>query len=231
MQQENRKQIADFYDQYSDQQKKIWVNIRHRSIMQRLQKNGLDTTSNVLEIGCGVGTLTSLLVKKAGKVLAIDISPTSIELAKKNLCNRSNIQFLVSDMSDFTSTEKFDLIVLPDVLEHIPIEQHAALFATLKRVLASHGKICIHIPDPYALEWIRKHTPELMQIIDQSLYTDQLLDAIYPHQLTLHKLERYCLQKELPDYQWIELIHRPEYIDFNKKEYKKAVIDEIKSRL
>lgn len=231
MQHENRKQIADFYDQYSDQQKKIWVNIRHRSIMQRLQKNGLSGASNVLEIGCGVGTLTSLLVKKAGQVLAVDISPASIEMAQKNLGNRSNIRFLVSDMSDFSATEKFDLIVLPDVLEHIPVEQHQALFGKLKNVLAPQGKICIHIPDPYALEWIRKHTPELMQIIDQSLYTDQLLGAIYPHQLTLHKLERYCLQKELPDYQWIELIHRPEYVDFNKKEYRKAVIDEIKSRL
>ena len=231
MQHENRKQIADFYDQYSDQQKKIWVNIRHRSIMQRLQKNGLNGSSNVLEIGCGVGTLTSLLVKKAGQVLAVDISPASIEMAKKNLGNHSNIRFLVSDMSDFSTTEKFDLIVLPDVLEHIPVEQHHALFGKLKNVLSPKGKICIHIPDPYALEWIRKHTPELMQIIDQSLYTDQLLGSIYPHQLTLHKLERYCLQKELPDYQWIELIHRPVYIDFNKKEYRKAVIDEIKSRL
>jgi len=231
MQKIDSKQVAEFYDQYSSQQGKIGVNIRHRSILKRLVKLGLSKNSSILEIGCGIGTLTSLLVKNAGSVLAVDISPTSIEIAKKNLASSGNISFKVSDMSDFDVNQQFDFIMLPDVMEHIPIEQHKDIFGKLKNVLAENGKICIHIPDPYALEYIRKNTPELLQIIDQSLYSGDFIQNIYAHELALHKLERYCLQRTLPDYQWIEVVHRPHYTSFEKKQYSKAAIDEIKSRL
>lgn len=231
MSQKSQKEIAEFYDEYSNQQSRIGVNIRHRMIMKRLKSCGMTNQSSVLEIGCGIGTLTSLLVKKAGTLLAVDISPSSIEIARKNLGHYSNISFLVSDMSNFDTSKKYDFIILPDVLEHIPYEQHAALFKTFKAVLAENGKICIHIPDPYALEWIRANQPELLQIIDQSIYSNLLTDAIYQADLALHKLERYCLQKTQPDYQWIEVIHRPIYKNFEKKKYVIAAMDEVKSKL
>ncbi|MEZ4800592.1 MAG: class I SAM-dependent methyltransferase [Flavobacteriales bacterium] len=227
----NRKQISEFYDEYSTQQKKIGVNIRHRTIIKNLVKAGLDNSSNVLEIGCGIGTLTSLLVKKCGQLLAVDISPSSIEMAKKNLGKHHNLSFLVSDMSDFPATEKFDFIVLPDVLEHIPVEQHNNLFLQISKNLKPDGRVCIHIPDPYALEWIRNNKPELLQIIDQSLYTDIIIPSIYKNNLAIDKLVRYQLQATLPDYQWIELIHRPVYTNLDKKTYSNAALDEIKSRL
>lgn len=58
--------------------------------------------SNVLEIGCGIGTVTGLIGKVVtkGKVIAVDISVQSIGVARKNNKGKSNIQFLVSDMSD-----------------------------------------------------------------------------------------------------------------------------------
>lgn len=227
----DRKQISEFYDGYAAQQNKIGVNIRHRTIIKNLVKAGLDNSSNVLEIGCGIGTLTSLLVKKSGQLLAVDISPSSIEMAKKNLGQYHNISFLVSDMSDFLATQKFDFIVLPDVLEHIPVEQHENLFHQISKNLKPNGRVCINIPDPYALEWIRNNKPELLQIIDQSLYTDILTPAIYKNNLVIDKLVRYQLQATLPDYQWIELIHRPVYSHLNKKTYSNAALDEIKSRL
>ena len=66
--------------------------------------------------------------------------------------------------------------------------------------------------------------------MEMPLYSD-FIQNIYAHELALHKLERYCLQRTLPDYQWIEVIHRPHYTTFEKKQYSKAAIDEIKSRL
>ena len=59
----------------------------------------------------------------------------------------------VSDMSDFISKEKFDIIVLADVLEHIPIEYHDKLLGALNSVLEKNGFIFIHIPEPKALKW------------------------------------------------------------------------------
>lgn len=231
MSQLTSQEIAKFYDTYSKQQKSIGVNIRHRTIIKKMVKAGFSSESRVLEIGCGIGTLTSLLVKKAKHVLAVDISPESIEIARKKLSTASNLSLLVSDMSDFDKDERFDFIVLPDVLEHIPVEQHERLFSHIQKHLKPGGRVCIHIPDPYALEWMRSNKPELLQIIDQSLYTDLLIPSFYKNNLILDKLERYTLQNKLPDYQWLELIHRPVYQDFTKKKYAEAAIDEIKSRL
>lgn len=227
---QSREKIAEFYDSYAQSQKRTGINIRHRMIIKKLKSAGLQQNSVVLEIGCGIGTLTSLLVKNCKHLTAVDISPESIQQAKLSLSKHTNIRFEVTDMSDFQTPQKFDFIVLPDVLEHIPIEQHPMLFERMKSLLNENGKICIHIPDPYALEYIRKNSPELLQIIDQSIYTDILVKNIYDNNLTLEKLERYCLQKELPDYQWIEIVHRPSYSKFNKKQYSKAVIDELKVR-
>ncbi|MFY7707906.1 MAG: SAM-dependent methyltransferase [Flavobacteriales bacterium] len=227
---ESREKIAEFYDSYAQNQKRTGINIRHRMIIKRLKSAGLSAQSTVLEIGCGIGTLTSLLVRQCKHLTAADISPESIAQAKATLDKHDNIAFVVTDMSDFQEDRKYDFIVLPDVLEHIPLEQHPMLFSKMKQLLHENGKICIHVPDPYALEYIRQQTPELLQIIDQSIYSDILVKNIYDNSLTLHRLERYTLQKELPDYQWIEIIHRPHYTQFNKKKYSTAVVDELKAR-
>jgi len=227
----SRQEISGFYDTYANQQSETGVNIRHRTIMKRLKGLGLSSHSSVLEIGCGIGTLTGLLAAKAGKVLAVDISPESIARAKQRLGKYSNLSLLVSDMSDFSTTEKFDFVVLPDVLEHIPVEQHASLFKTIATVLKDDGRVCIHIPDPYYLEWVRAHRPELLQIIDQSLYADLLIPAFYSAGLVLQKLERYALSMDSEDYEWIELIKRPAKKTYKKKEYLQAALDEAKARL
>lgn len=227
----SRQEISGFYDKYATQQTEIGVNIRHRTIIKRLKGLGLNNQSNVLEIGCGIGTLTGLLAAKAGKVLAVDISPESIQRAKQRLGKYSNLTLMVSDMSDFSSNEKFDFVVLPDVLEHIPVEQHAALFKTIAEVLNKEGKVCINIPDPYCLDWARIAMPEALQIIDQSLYTDLLVSTIYPAGLVIHRLERYALQFETEDYEWIELIHRPNQKEYKKKKYLEAAVGEIISRV
>lgn len=225
-----KEKIAEYYDSYATQQVKTGVNIRHRTIIKNLIKAGLKKDMHVLEIGCGIGTLTGLLAKACKSLHAVDISAESIAVAKQRLKHHENITFGVTDMQTNKPVGEFDFIVLPDVLEHIPVEQHPALFASMASLLKSTGKICIHIPDPYALEYIRKHKAELLQIIDQSLYSDLLVPNIYAANLILHKLERYHLQASLPDYQWIEIIHRPTYSHFDNKPYQHRVMDELKAR-
>lgn len=227
----NEKEVAEFYNQYADSQKRTGVNIRHRHILKKLTSLGLNAQSKVMEIGCGIGTLTSLLAAKSEHITAIDISPSSIEMASSRLSKHKTIRWMVSDMKGLNLSQKFDFIVLPDVLEHIPLEAHENLFEVIKMHLSEHGQVCIHIPDPYALEWIRENQPHLLQIIDQSLYTNLLIENIYQSGLIIHRLERYTLQKTQPDYQWIELRHRPKYTSLDNKKYHNRFIDEVKSRL
>lgn len=79
----NTEKTKEYYNEYSTRQKKIGVNERHHSILKKLKKTGLKPSDSVLEIGCGIGTFTGLLSKyiNKGNVLAVDLSPKSIEIA------------------------------------------------------------------------------------------------------------------------------------------------------
>ncbi len=197
--------VAGYYDNFSKNQLETGINIRHYSILTKLKQAGLKKNHSVLEIGCGIGTLTGLVghYLSQGKLHALDISPESIQIAQKRCSSLKHITFGVSDMSDFESTEKFDFIIFPDVLEHIPVEQHANIFARVSKTLKPEGKIAVHIPDPLQLELIRTTQPKSLQIIDQSLFLSDFAKSTSQCNLVLDHYERYCLYSENPDYNWI----------------------------
>jgi len=198
----SKEQVEDFYNNFKDHQKKLGINIRHRSILKNLKKAGLKSTMNVLEIGCGIGTVSSLILQviTKGRFVGVDISPDSIVQARKLNSARKNAEFVVSDMSDFTHSLKFDMVVLPDVLEHIPVEQHARLFSVLKTHTHSDSLVLINIPEPNCLNWARQHHPDKLQIIDQSLSMQDLLNNVYPNDFELVSLQPYALQFTEADY-------------------------------
>jgi trans-aconitate 2-methyltransferase len=199
---ETSEQIGKWYDGFAGRQVKTSVNLRHYKIMEFLASTGLSRNDRVLEIGCGIGTLTGLLARyiRRGEIVAVDISPESIEIARKRLSHASNVRFMVSDMTDFNHTEVFDFIILPDVLEHIPVDQHRRLFQTLADHMHDNSVILIHIPHPRALDYIRATSPGQMQIIDQSLEADTLLGDAYATGLTLISYYSYSLFDREHDY-------------------------------
>ncbi len=224
--------ISDWYDEFVSHQQQTGINIRHRTILRDAKRAGLRNGMQVLEIGCGIGTLTTLLAKAnpAGNVLAVDISPKSIELARRNLASRKHVRFLVSDMSNFKVNERFDMAVLPDVIEHIPVEQHPALFATIAAHLTADGRVLINVPNAQLLEYLHKHSPQTLQVIDQPIHLDQLLQVAYGKGLVLEKMHGYGLQYNLPEY--TSLVFRRSYTltELPAKSKIRRVLDELQSR-
>jgi uncharacterized protein (DUF2249 family) len=68
--------------------------------------------------------------------------------------------------------------VFPDVLEHIPVEQHANIFETVSKLTTPDAVILINIPEPNYLNWVRENDPKKLQIIDQSLSMQDLLNNV-----------------------------------------------------
>lgn len=204
---ETSEQIGKWYDGFAGRQVRTSVNLRHYKIMEFLASAGLSGNDRVLEIGCGIGTLTGLLARylRKGEIVAVDISPESVEIARKRLSHASNVRFMVSDMTEFNHTEVFDFIILPDVLEHIPLDQHRRLFRTLADHMHDNSVIVIHIPHPRALDYIRATDPGQMQIIDQSLEADTLLGDAYDSGLTLISYNSYSLFDREHDYAVVSL--------------------------
>lgn len=203
----DRGKVSDWYDGFTDHQSKLGINLRHRTILRNAKSAGLRNGMRVLEIGCGIGTVTSLLAEynTMGTVLAVDISPKSIGIARQNLIHRKNVHFLVSDMSDFVSDDRFDLVVLPDVIEHIPVEQHPRLFATIAKHMAPDGRVLINVPCAQLLEYLHVHDPKVLQVIDQPVHADQLMRTVYDAGLALVSFTSYGLQFEHAEYHSIVL--------------------------
>jgi cyclopropane fatty-acyl-phospholipid synthase-like methyltransferase len=202
---EGKEKVVSFYDQFAERQAKTGINSRHLSILDKVKQAGLQANHRILEVGCGIGTVSHLLATQVpnGKVLAVDISPESIEKAKVLWKDQKNLNFEVSDMSDFDKKgETFDFFVFPDVLEHIPVDQHFRLFQNIQMHSHADSVIFIHIPAPRYLQWMIDNEPEKLQVIDQPLDSGDLIKNITANGFYLEKMETYGLFFEEKDYQY-----------------------------
>lgn len=195
-------EVKEYYDTFKEHQKKLGINIRHRTIFKNLKNAGLKANSNVLEIGCGIGTVSHLILKyiTEGSFVGLDISSESIKMAQQFNAFHKKAEFLVNDMSNFTHKTKFDFVVFPDVLEHIPVEQHANIFKTISELTTPNAVVIINIPEPNYLNWVRANEPSRLQIIDQSLSMQDLLNNCYPYGFKVYSIMPYALHYHENDY-------------------------------
>jgi ubiquinone/menaquinone biosynthesis C-methylase UbiE len=77
-----------------------------------------------LDVGCGTGAFSRLLAERSDRVVALDLSPHMIEIAKERSKLYSNIEFQVGDAtrSEFP-VGGFDCIASIATLHHLPIEE------------------------------------------------------------------------------------------------------------
>lgn len=195
--------VKGYYDEYAGRQAAVGVNKRHRAILEWALKFGMHPDHSVLELGCGVGTLTGLLAGElgsGGSVTAIDLSPVSIESARQRLSGFDNVDLLAADVLETNLEGGFDVVVLPDVIEHIPLESHRALFGRVSSWVKPGGFVLLHYPSPHYQEWNRKHHPDRLQIIDQTVHVDILSSNTYPNGLYIDHLTTYSIWMREGDY-------------------------------
>jgi len=80
--------------------------------------SNISTTDAVLDIGCGKGALAYDAAGKAKSVVGIDIDAKNIAKAKAKY-DRLNIKYIIGDATKDLDGEKFDVVILSNVLEHI----------------------------------------------------------------------------------------------------------------
>lgn len=173
-----KNKVSAFYDEYIKNQIAQSYNERHKYLYNSMLERGLKTDSNVLELGCGIGVITSLINKtvKKGKIVSVDISEDSINHSKKHNVSE-NIELIVSDLALFEyKPQIFQYIVLFDILEHVPQEHHESIFKKIYNHMDSKSKLIIHIPTKEIIKYSEINCPELMQIIDQPLCESELIN-------------------------------------------------------
>lgn len=160
-----------------------------------------------------------LRVARKAEITALDISPKNIEIARVKLKSR-RANFLVADASEnLTLNEKFDFIILADVIEHIPVKRYHLLFSNLNRLSNSNTKIFINIPHPSLIKYSRETNPESLQIVDQSIYSTTLYAHLSSYKFIIDEKKDYSIFSKTPDYSyyWISPLPESINVNYNKK--------------
>jgi demethylmenaquinone methyltransferase/2-methoxy-6-polyprenyl-1,4-benzoquinol methylase len=99
----------------------------------------------VLEIACGTGNWTEVLAKRAASVVAVDISPAVLKIAKRKLSGCDNVIFIQGDAYNLDCIgDSFDILFSADWWSHIPKEfLPTYLDSSMKKLLPGSSAITI----------------------------------------------------------------------------------------
>ena len=106
--------------------------------------NDLNPKVSLLDFGCGLGSTLSAGEKLGWDVMGIEMSRFCIDY-----CNESGFNVL-SDLSKIPLDQKFDIITLFDVIEHVP--NPLDIFNALRARLNTNGVLIITCPNWNSLE-------------------------------------------------------------------------------
>lgn len=107
----------------------------------------------ILEVGCGEGAMTERITRTYpnASVMAIDITP---QVGRLYRGPTSNVTFSQENAEDVAKREPaaFDLVILADVIHHVPESERGDLLRAIRRCLVPGGSFIFK-------EWVRTRTP------------------------------------------------------------------------
>ncbi|MFH1855691.1 MAG: class I SAM-dependent methyltransferase [Candidatus Omnitrophota bacterium] len=120
-------------------------NFTYHLVLSFLDKY-LVSNMNVLDIGCGIGTISLYVSKKVNKVMGTDISERAVNAALKSalLLGIKNAFFEAISFLDADFQEKFDFIVCSEVLEHLPDDKQA--LRKIYELINENGILFLTVP-------------------------------------------------------------------------------------
>lgn len=177
-------QLAAFYDRYHQKNHRFSKVISRRNftywyILDFLHQACRDGFSGlkVLDVGCGVGSISLYLASQGARVTGIDISPRAIAIANqaKKDTDLRTVAFRQSALR--AEPRAYDLIVCFEVIEHI--KNDGAFVKQLCANLKSKGLLVLSTPSKdnllYRLGWYARFDTEVGHL---RRYTPADIDAL-----------------------------------------------------
>jgi len=133
----DKKEKISFFNSEA-QKRDYWIrkNSYYYKDLYELMNFIIPKGSSVLEIGCGTGELLKKVEPKRG--VGIDFSEEMIKIAKNKY---PDLSFITMDAENLDLNEKFDYIILSDLIGHL--EDIQSTFENLRKVCHSRTKIII----------------------------------------------------------------------------------------
>ncbi|PKL89599.1 MAG: SAM-dependent methyltransferase [Ignavibacteriae bacterium HGW-Ignavibacteriae-2] len=111
------------------------------------ERAGVRNNEDILELGCGWGSLTLFMAQKYpdSKITAVSNSKTQKEYIDYEAARRGfkNILVVTADINDFQTEKNFDRIVSVEMFEHM--RNYTALFEKIFNLLKPEGELFVHI--------------------------------------------------------------------------------------
>lgn len=112
----------------------------------------------VLEIGAGLGTITSALCEKCGKVVAVEGSQKRAEVIAARHQNYENLDIYCANFNDIKFKEKYDYIIMIGVFEYSKVycdseKPFETFINNIKKLLNKNGKLLIAIENRFGIKY------------------------------------------------------------------------------
>ncbi len=109
----------------------------HRFLLQHIPPD----CTEALDIGCGTGGFARQLAARSEHVLAIDLSPEMVRVARERSRHIPNVEFRVADALAFEFLDaQYDCIASIATLHHLPLEE---MLCKMKRALRPNGVLLV----------------------------------------------------------------------------------------
>lgn len=145
-----RRLFGPFEHRISDAYRSLYLDI---DAFIGLTRGWKPAAARILEVGCGEGAVTQRLhaAYPGAQITAIDITP---RLGRLYRGSTDRVRFLQCEVQEIAAKEsgQFDLVVLSDVLHHVPLELRQGLLDAVRTALAPGGVLVFK-------DWQRNGTP------------------------------------------------------------------------
>ena len=122
------------------------------TLVQQIHK-WTPSASSILEFGCGEGAVVEILTQTfpLSHITGIDISP---RIGRMYQGDTQRVVFKQQDIKDFAAENpaSFDLIIINDVMHHLPWDMHEPILEYVKSALKSGGHLILK-------DWNRNYSP------------------------------------------------------------------------
>ena len=189
------KKPFEFYQETASEYEKVryqgkagqWNNSLQMKILSKLANGWKD--KSILEIGCGTGRCTKMLLNKGCRLTASEPSEKMLTFARKRCkteIQQGNIQFMEADIESLVRLDaKYDVVILVNVFSRLP--EGEKILGKLITLLAIHGELIFNFQCITSLLFpfgilVNKRKKSLSRSVYSQWYTPaQIQDLIGSH--------------------------------------------------